>query len=89
MVTADTTTELKHFTRSIKVDDGPAVKTKKGRKVSFQIEEVRVTWYEGQQPYFATAHGHYTKRGVVVGASRKYALDGSEPKWLKKLIKNA
>jgi len=89
MVTADTITSLTKNIRRITVIDGPAVKTKKGKKQTFQITEVRLDWYEDTPPTYAVAYGSYHNGKYTVNCSRKYDLDGTEPKWLKKLIDNA
>jgi hypothetical protein len=89
MVTADKVTQITQNIRSITVIDGPAVKTKKGKKSTFQVKEVRLSWYEDTPPTYATAHGSFHNGHFTVNCSRKYDLDGTEPKWLKKLINNA
>lgn len=86
MVVSDKTVTLERHMRRIIVQDGPAIKTKKGKKATFQVTEVRLVWYADEAPLYAMAHGSYQNGKRAIQCSRKYDLDGKEPKWLRKLI---
>lgn len=89
MVKSDTVTQITQNIRRISVIEGPAIKTKKGKRSTFQVTEVRLVWHDDTPPTYATAYGSFFNGHFTVNCSRKYDLDGTEPKWLKKLINNA
>ena len=91
MVTNDTTVSLARHMRRIQLENGPTVSTKKNklkRRHSFQVTELRLSWYGEDDPMTVTAYGYYIhKKGHRAYADRSYDLaSGNVPKWIKDAI---